>query len=511
MARKFLTPIDLSKNELQNGVIQNLGSAPSSPVKGQIYMNSTDNTLYWYDGAQFIAAKAAAGATPAATVTTQAVGDAPVVGVSTNFAREDHKHGREAFGVITAQTAFGAASGNGAAVTLARSDHVHGTPVHDNAAHAAITLNSLAPPTAIIDMNNQMVANVTVGGINDAVNKQYVDNKVNGLSWKAAARCATTANITLAGTQAIDGITPLIGQSVLVKNQTLPAENGLYAFNFPGAWTRAVDMDIAAEVPGSSVYVTGGTTQADTSWAVTSPDSTTGFTLGTTAITWGQVAGPGSITAGSGLTQSGNTINVGAGTGITVASDTVALDTTYTDGLYLNSAGGDSWSGVLQGSGAGTKIRVNDSTDALETYHQGTGIYWTGTGGIGSKGYVAMNGPGGGGTYRLAVQNAVAIDLNSPIITLSQNPAAAMEAVTKQYADAQVVAMAKKFAANVAAATSTLINHALNSKDVTVNVYRVASPFDTVECDVERTDVNNVTVRFSVAPAAGDYRVVVTG
>ena len=57
MARKFLTAIDMAKNEIQNGVAQNLASAPGSPVKGQFYMNSTDNILYWWDGTAWVPAK----------------------------------------------------------------------------------------------------------------------------------------------------------------------------------------------------------------------------------------------------------------------------------------------------------------------------------------------------------------------------------------------------------------------------------------------------------------------
>lgn len=53
MAKKFLTHINLAQNELQNAVVQVLASAPSSPVEGQVYYNSTSNKFNVYNGASW--------------------------------------------------------------------------------------------------------------------------------------------------------------------------------------------------------------------------------------------------------------------------------------------------------------------------------------------------------------------------------------------------------------------------------------------------------------------------
>jgi len=330
--------VDIVKNELRNAVMQNLGSAPASPVKGLMYFNSTDNTFYWYDGTQWIAAKAAAGAIPAATVTTQAIGDAPIVGTLTNFAREDHKHGMPAFGAVTAQTTFGLASGSGSAATVMRSDHTHGTPTHVNADHAAINHSALAPPTADVSWGGFKLTSLgTPTAATDASTKGYVDAAISGLAWKDTVRVASTANVVVAtgGLVAVDGVTVAAGDRVLLKAQTAPAENGIYVAA-AGAWARSTDAAAAGDLLNAAVFVSEGTVNSDTAWVMT---TNAPITVGTTALTWVQFSGAGTYVAGAGLTLTGNTFDVGAGTGITVAADTVAVDTTViATQAYVNTA-----------------------------------------------------------------------------------------------------------------------------------------------------------------------------
>lgn len=68
------------------------------------------------------------GLLPTAAPTASAVGDAAVTGTATTYSRTDHKHERETFGTVSAETSFGLSSSNGSASSLARSDHKHGTP-----------------------------------------------------------------------------------------------------------------------------------------------------------------------------------------------------------------------------------------------------------------------------------------------------------------------------------------------------------------------------------------------
>lgn len=116
-----------------------------------------------------------------------------------------------------------------------------------------------------IDVSNVPILNVPSPTVNThAANKQYVDDQVKGVKPKEAVRYATTANITLAGNQVIDGGSTGVGTRILVWKQTDAAENGIY-LRATGAWTRATDFDEISpidEVNRAYVVVQEGTANA---------------------------------------------------------------------------------------------------------------------------------------------------------------------------------------------------------------------------------------------------------
>lgn len=137
---------------------------------------------------------------------------------------------------------------------------------------------------------------------NSAIAKTYLDNALTGITWKNAVRAATTANITLVGTQTIDGIAVVSGNRVLVKNQTDAKTNGIYSVD-AGTWTRVPDVDSSSEITTATVVSTNGTLNKNTQWTCSTPD----IILGTTDINFSQIAGAGTYANGTGLLLSGNT------------------------------------------------------------------------------------------------------------------------------------------------------------------------------------------------------------
>jgi len=235
------------------------------------------------------------------------------------------------------------------------------------------------------------------------VNKTYVDSVANGLDVKKSVRVATTANLgatynnsagtlTNSGSQAaiaIDGITLVADDRVLVKDQSTAAQNGFYKVTTVGDgstnWvlTRTPDADAASELTsGAFTFTEEGTNNADNGYVLSTDGA---ITLGTTAITFDQFSGAGQITAGNGLTKTGNTINaVGTADKITVSADAITIASTYAGQntiTTLGTIGTGVWEGTdVAVAHGGTGLSAFTSNGVLIANTGGTALeFETGT------------------------------------------------------------------------------------------------------------------------------------
>lgn len=104
---------------------------------------------------------------------------------------------------------------------------------------------------------------------------------VEGLAWKDDVAAASTANINLSAPGAtVDGVTMQTNDRFLAKDQTDPAENGIYIWNGSAVTaSRAADMSVSAEFNSAVVPVRpGGTANASTTWRQTIANPTVGTT-----------------------------------------------------------------------------------------------------------------------------------------------------------------------------------------------------------------------------------------
>jgi len=146
--------------------------------------------------------------------------------------------------------------------------------------------------------------------LDDVVNLRTLQNAQAGLFWKEPARLATTADINIASPGAsFDGVAAANGDRILVKNQIAQSQNGVYIFDTGSTpLVRASDFDTGDDVDGAALFVTEGSTQADTAYVQTGSPGV----VGTDNLVFVQFA---SITSGV-----NSVVSVGGGTSLVNAS-----------------------------------------------------------------------------------------------------------------------------------------------------------------------------------------------
>ena len=225
---------------------------------------------------------------------------------------------------------------------------------------------------------------ITAGGnrsvsLNSAIGATTISSLVQaGGTVKESVRVATTAPITLSGTQTVDGVALVAGDRVLVKNQTTPSTNGIYVVVAAGAWTRATDANTSnLLVPGFTVAVIEGTQEG--SWTFRNAANPT---VGSTGLSF--VPTTASVVFNPVLLASTGTLTL-SGVGQTIDGQTVAAG----DRILAKNQTNSAENGIYVAAG-GQWARASDA-DTKEELRSGAFAFVTAGTANGGKGFALTN------------------------------------------------------------------------------------------------------------------------
>jgi len=282
------------------------------------------------------------------------------------------------------------------AVSLTGGSITGTTAVTITAGGSNSNINLVPTGTGTVDAGNTRITSVgTPTQATDAANKAYVDGLKSGLDVKYPVRLATTGTtltatasgskagktLTNSGTQAaltIDSVPVVAGDRVLIKDQSTSADNGIYTVTNIGSastnWvlTRATDFDGTTTnnyngtvTAGAFVFVEQGTQNANNGYVVTEAvNDVPTLVIDTDPIVFVQFSGAGEITAGSGLSKTGNTLSaVVDNTTLAIVSNQIQIKSTYIGQTSITTLGtittGTWQGGVVASNYGGTGVANN--------------------------------------------------------------------------------------------------------------------------------------------------------
>jgi len=476
MARKFLVSVDLNKNELLNARIQNLGAAPSSPVSGQIYYDTSNSTMYYYNGLS----------SP----------DGPWMPMSGS--------------TEVVQDIIGASVLAGTALTSTYNDAAGTTTLRLN--NTAVTAGAYGSQTKIPTFTVDAQGRLTAAGEVDVATILTVngDTGTTGIS-------LLSESLQVTGGEGIDVV--VTDNTITVSAEDASASNkGVASFDAIDFTVSAGDVSLKAEriqdivgdmvIPANTengIVVTYDDTAAKLNFDVSDFDvQLSGDVVGTATVT--------------------NLASINISTTIQPNSVALGSDTT---GAYISTVAGTANEVTVAGSGGETAaITIGLPDDVTITNNLTVGGNLNVTGTINSVNTTQVN----------IVDNK--INLNTDFtgtptvdagIRVERGTSADVEILWREAAGSTQSAttwgltndgtnyhsIARKWSSDV---TTTVVapytftaTHNLGTRDVSVAVYANSAPYGEVEVDVDHTSTSVVTLTFAAAPTAGAYRVVITG
>jgi hypothetical protein len=472
MARQFLTPIDLNKLELQNARIQNLTSDPGSPVAGQIYYNSVDSQLKYYNGS----ASAWQVIGQSIEQLEDAVADLLVAGTAISL---DYNDGAGTLTIANTgvTSVLGTAnevevSASAGAVTISLPSSINADTTGN--ANTATTLQN----ARTISLGGDLSGSASFNGSTDiTINATVQANSValgtdTTGDYVAGATAGTGINVSGSGgegstlTITNTGVTSVTGTA---NEVTVSASAGAVTIGLPDDITIGGSLTVTGDltVSGSTTYLNTATLQVEDNKVVLNSNAT------------------GTPTVDAGIeVERGDAPNA-------------ELFWDESEGKWTASNGSAAYAISL----AGHTHSSSDITDFQEAVEDVVGSLATDSGTID---FTYTDNGAGAGTLSASVILAASASYLSTASGLAVDKSALETVLLSD-------GFTRKVSANLTGvATSYAIAHNLGTRDVTVNVYDNAT-YDTVETDVVRTDANTVTVSFAVAPTSNAYRVVIVG
>jgi hypothetical protein len=519
VATKILTNLDLQQNQLIKARLDNQSSDPTGSA-GQVYYNTSTQVIKYFDGTTWQTLSAATSSVASVTATSPIQvngGTGPSTGAVT----------------ISILPASGSNAGSFSAANYSTL----------NAATSANTVSTLVQRDSNGDFSARDISirmaslSGTPTNATDAATKGYVDSVATGLDVKASVRAASTANVTVtysatggasgrgqitAAPNTLDGVTLVNSNRILLKDQTTGAQNGIWVVTTAGTgsngtWDRATDFDTDAEVTsGAFTFVEEGTVNDNSGWVLTTNNPITIGGSSGTALSFSQFSGAGQITAGNGLTKTGNTIDVVGTSGrISVGTDSVDIDAGYVGQTSITTLGT-----VTTGTWSATTISVGKGGTGLTTvatngilYGQGTSnmavaaagtqyqVFRAGASGVPAFGSIDLNQAAAVGTSILGLANG------------GTNASSASGARTQLASDVSGGVLPVKVAFNIGDGSSTAITitHNLGTRDITWSLISSATPWEAVIADITFPSTSTTTVTFNTAPALNAYRLILVG